>query len=117
MPPTDESEKEGRRLFELAYPRYADYIQMIKNFSLSQEKLLKILNNIKVLLDYEGHINLVVIYFVGFFEKNAFVAPYDEQRLALCLPIEYDDYTKIDMLLAHELKHVVHLSKINSLGK
>lgn len=117
IPPTEEGEKEGRRLFELAYPQYEAYIPKIEAFSPSEDHLLKILNQVRQLLDYQGHIQLMVIFFVGFFEKNAFVAPYGEKGLALCLPIEYDEGIKLDILVAHELTHVVHASKINGLGK
>lgn len=57
------------------------------------------------MLGYDGPINIVVVYFVGGFENNPFVAPVDEERLALCLPVESDSS---DILLAHELTHIVH---------
>jgi len=63
------------------------------------------LTKVKKLLGYDQPIHVVVVYFVGGFENNPFVAPYDENRLALCLPIENGES---DLLLAHELTHIVH---------
>jgi hypothetical protein len=59
---------------------------------------------------WEEHYNFAAIYFVGAFEANAFVAPYDNERLALCLPIESGNS---DILLAHELTHIVHSNTAN----
>lgn len=54
---------------------------------------------------------------MGFFENNAFVAPYDENTLALCLPIENDSKPlEQKMVLIHELTYIVHAKTSNSNG-
>lgn len=51
-----------------------------------------------------------MIYFVGGFEDNPFVAPIGENKVALCLPIETE---QSDIYLVHELTHTVHQKTAN----
>lgn len=59
----------------------------------------------KALLGCGSSLDFVVIYFVGTFDNNPFVAPFDQDRIALCLPIESGSS---EILLVHELTHIVH---------
>ncbi|MDH5161676.1 hypothetical protein P5X88_12055 [Heyndrickxia oleronia] len=87
VPPGDEGRKIARDLFQRAWEKYHQHIDYLNRWEPSKKDIEATLKRIKYLLGYDKVIDLVVIYFVGFFENNAFVAPYDENRLALCLPV------------------------------
>ena len=61
--------------------------------------------SIKQILRYKDRLEFVVIFFVGFFENNAFVAPYLNDKVAICFPVETQ---KDDILFIHEFIHLVH---------
>ncbi|QFF98948.1 hypothetical protein PB01_08945 [Psychrobacillus glaciei] len=110
VPPGDAGRKIARSLFEQAWPHYDAKLESIKQWKSDETKLQLYLKQVKSLLKCFEPINLVVIYFVGAMENNAFVAPFDEKKLALCLPIE-DGIT--ETTLVHELTHVVHTHTAN----
>ncbi|WP_317935045.1 DUF2268 domain-containing putative Zn-dependent protease [Sporosarcina aquimarina] len=105
VPPGDQGQAMARQLLEDAWKEYGQHLSVIEKWSPDIEKVKAHLTKVKEVLGYDLPIQLVVIYFVGGFENNAFVAPFDEDRLALCLPIENGDS---DITLVHELTHVVH---------
>lgn len=108
VPPTDDGQKRAFELFETAYANYEESIERIKRFEVDEDKIYRLLENVKETLNYSDSVSFSVIYFVGFFEGNAFVAP-NGDKLALCFPIENDNSNLYDeMLLAHELTHIIH---------
>nr|WP_289037033.1 DUF2268 domain-containing putative Zn-dependent protease [uncultured Allobacillus sp.] len=110
IPPGSDGEKLAKELLEHAWDQYEERFDYIKNWTPNGQKVEDNLSKIKSLLGCEEPIKIVIIYFVGAFENNAFVAPYDDERLALCLPIENGDS---DVTLCHELTHVVHAKTAN----
>jgi hypothetical protein len=110
IPPGEEGKKLARLLLDEAWEKYQENIEFIKKWEPNQPRVEKFLNEVKSLLHCDKSIRFVVIYFVGGFEGNPFVAPYDSERLALCLPIENGNS---DILLAHELTHIVHSKTAN----
>ncbi|MEK3800825.1 hypothetical protein MHI18_21740 [Peribacillus sp. FSL H8-0477] len=68
------------------------------------------LEEVKTLLGCKSSLDFVLIYFVGAFDNNPFVAPFDQNRNALCLPIESGNS---EILLVHELTHIVHAKTAN----
>jgi len=110
IPPGDEGKKLARKLLDNAWDKYTQKINYIRNWQPEPKLVEDHLSNVKSLLGCQKPINLVLIYFVGGFENNAFVAPYDQGRLALCLPVECGDS---DITLSHELTHVVHSMTAN----
>lgn len=110
IPPGEEGKIIARNLLDGAWNSYNDHLTMLENWEPNLEKVKDYLKKVKELLGYDQPINLVVVYFVGGFENNPFVAPYDENRLALCLPIENGES---DILLSHELTHIVHSNIAN----
>lgn len=112
IPPGEEGKIIARNLLDGAWNTYSEHLIMLENWEPNLEKVKEYLTKVKKLLGYDQPINLVVIYFVGGFENNPFVAPYDENRLALCLPIENGE-SDIDILLSHELTHIVHSQTAN----
>lgn len=110
VPPGEDGQKLARTLLDEAWYKYEKKITYIKNFQPNGEVVQQHLLKVKKLLGYEESINLILIYFVGGFENNPFVAPYDEDRIALCLPIEEES---TDIILAHELTHIVHAKTAN----
>lgn len=118
VPPGDNRQETVYKLFTENYSKYKKSLGKIKKFKPNEEKVNKILNEIKTLLAFEGCLDFVIIYFVGFFENNAFVAPYDGGKLALCLPVENNlSELNDDILLAHELTHIVHNNILKSEAK
>lgn len=110
IPPGEEGKIIARNLLDGAWNSYNENLTMLENWEPNLEKVKDYLKKVKELLGYDQPINLVVVYFVGGFENNPFVAPYDENRLALCLPIENGES---DILLSHELTHIVHSNIAN----
>ena len=110
VPPGEEGRLIARNLLDAAWSSYADHLSFIKNWKPNQEIVRDSLTKVKELLGYDQPIDLVVVYFVGGFENNPFVAPFDGERLALCLPIENGDS---EIILAHELTHIVHTQTAN----
>ncbi|ATP41006.1 hypothetical protein CSE16_13615 [Solibacillus sp. R5-41] len=114
VPPGEEGKVIARNLLEGAWESYSEHLLNLEQWEPNQERINHYLAKIKALLGYDQPINLVVVYFVGGFENNPFVAPFDEKRLALCLPIENGDS---DILLSHELTHIVHSHTANLTAK
>ena len=110
IPPGEEGKTIARSLLDGAWNTYSEHLIMLENWEPNLEKVKEYLTKVKKLLGYDQPINFVVVYFVGGFENNPFVAPYDENRLALCLPIENGES---DILLSHELTHIVHSHTAN----
>lgn len=110
IPPGPDGQKLARELLDNAWEKYPEKLSYLEKFKPNLNDVEKYLKEIKSLFDCKDMINVIVIYFVGGFENNPFVARYDEERLALCLPIECGD-SKIT--LSHELTHVVHSKTAN----
>lgn len=105
VPPGDEGKVLGRSLFEDAWDRYESWIPYFESWNPDEQAVRNILTKVKNRLGCTEELDFVVLYFVGAFDDNPFVAPYGEGRLALCLPIETDN---TEVYLAHELTHIVH---------
>jgi hypothetical protein len=110
VPPGIEGRRMARNLLDEAWERYTDYLSFIEEWKPNEENVRDSLTKVKELLGYDQSIEFVVVYFVGGFENNPFVAPFDGDRLALCLPIENGES---DIILAHELTHIVHTQTAN----
>ncbi len=105
VPPGEDGQKLAKKLLNEAWDKYAQNLSVIEEWAPDEEKVQAYLSKVKALLGCDQPINFVVIYFVGGFENNPFVAPLNKERLALCLPIENGDS---DIYLVHELTHIVH---------
>lgn len=108
VPPGEQGQQMARRLLANAWEKYHVHIGKIQNWSAetAEERIQECLKKIKALLGYDGEIQIVVVFFVGGFENNAFVTFLENERVALCLPIE--DRGLSEIVLAHELTHIVH---------
>jgi len=105
VPPGEEGQTMAKKLLNSAWDKYEQDLSVIEKWTPDNEKVKTHLSKVKTLLGCDQPINFVVIYFVGGFENNPFVAPFDEEKLALCLPIENGNS---DIYLVHELTHIVH---------
>jgi hypothetical protein len=105
VPPGEEGKALARDLLDAAWNRYAESMESLRNWEPDPLAIKKYVSKVKQLLGCEESIPFVVVYFVGGFEGNPFVAPFDSERSALCLPVENGNS---DILLAHELTHIVH---------
>lgn len=110
VPPTDEGREIARNLLDNAWTQYESYISIFEKWIPESEKVKAFLGEVKNLLGYDYKIEFTLIYFVGGFEDNPFVAPIGENKVALCLPIETE---QSDIYLVHELTHVVHQKTAN----
>lgn len=109
VPPGKEGEAIAFSFFQKAYPDYAAALPHLTSFVPNLELVQEILAQVKALLGYEGDMEFSVLYFVGFFENNAFVTSTADGSLALCLPVEtQNSVTDHRITLAHELTHLVH---------
>lgn len=105
VPPGEQGKEMAKNLLKDAWSKYPDVIDYLESWKPDEEKVQKYLNQVKELLGYSGSVDIVLIYYVGGFENNAFVAPMGDGRLALCLSVECGED---DILLSHELTHIVH---------
>lgn len=105
LPPGESREMRARQLLKDAWERYATEIDHLKQWEPNEQQIHATVSQVKQLLGYEAPLDFVVIYFVGGFDNNPFVAPYDDERLALCLPVENGEDA---IYLVHELTHIVH---------
>lgn len=110
VPPTDEGREVARNLLDNAWNKYESFISIFEKWIPESQKVKAFLGEVKNLLGYDYKIEFTLIYFVGGFEDNPFVAPIGENKVALCLPIETE---QSDIYLVHELTHVVHQKTAN----
>lgn len=98
-------DQQARKQLNQTWMRYQSNINQIRNWKPDQIKFEKSFAEVKTLLGSDKDIPLVIVFFVSSFDNSAFVAPYDEQRSMLCLPIENQ---LSDIIVVHELTHIVH---------
>lgn len=105
VPPGEEGALLAKQQLESAWERYEKVIPLLAQWAPDSGKIQQHLSKIKSVLAYSESVDVVLIFFVGAFDGNAFAAPYGENRTAVCLPIENgEDQTT----LVHELTHLVH---------
>ena len=100
----------ARTMLEDAWDQYELAIPQLEAFQPDEQAISNSMKELKKLLGCDEDISIAVLYYVGAFEGNAFVAPYSDGRLALCLSIETDG---ADIALAHEMAHIVHSKTAN----
>lgn len=105
VPPTKEGRELARSLLDQAWSQYEGAISFIESWEPDQQAIHNLLQKVKLALGCKGNMDFAVLYFVGAFDGNPFVAPYGEDSLVLCLPVEEGN---TDITLAHELTHIVH---------
>src|SRR5699024_6071661 len=104
-------DQQARKQLNQTWVKYQSNINQILNWKPDQIKLESIFAEIKSLLGSDEDIPFVIVFFVSAFDNSAFVAPYNEHKAMLCLPIENQ---LSDIIVVHELTHIVH-SEIASL--
>lgn len=105
VPPGEEGALLAKRLLDAAWEKYERVIPFLEQWSPDSEKIQQNLSMIKSVLEYNESVDVVLIFFVGAFDGNAFAAPYGENRIAVCLPIENGEN---QITIVHELTHLVH---------
>ncbi|MCM3744991.1 hypothetical protein M3193_12645 [Sporosarcina luteola] len=105
VPPGDEGRKMARALVEGAWDQYGEAIPALQSWKPDEQRIEEVLQKVKANLGYEDAVSISVVYFVGAFDENPFVAPIGDSRLALCIPVETG---ASDIVLAHELTHIIH---------
>ncbi|MBT2642416.1 hypothetical protein J7I80_09270 [Bacillus sp. ISL-41] len=111
VPPGTEGEKLARQLLDNCWEQYEQHIDDIISWNPDQAAIKDKLGEVKQVLGFNDDITLLLLFFVGNFEGNAFIAPTEEGNIALCFPIETQSYRDSEILLLHELAHVVHSHK------
>lgn len=97
--------EQARNQLNKVWSLYKSNIEQIRSWKPNQIQFKEYLSKIQKLLGYEENVQLIIVFFIGAFDNNAFVAPYNQDKSALCLPIE----NKLsDITLVHELTHIVH---------
>ncbi|QUW23735.1 hypothetical protein JSQ81_09715 [Sporosarcina sp. Marseille-Q4063] len=97
-------------MLEDAWGKYESVIPRLEAFQPDEQAISDSMKELKQLFGCDEDISIAVLYYVGAFEGNAFVAPYSDGRLALCLSVETGG---TDIALAHEMAHVVHSKTAN----
>ena len=111
VPPGEEGALLAKRLLDAAWEKYEKVIPFLDQWSPDSEKIQQNLSMIKSVLEYNESVDVVLLFFVGAFDGNAFAAPYGENRIAVCLPIENGEN---QITIVHELTHLVHGKMIGS---
>jgi len=108
LPPVKDYDSRAKKLLDNAWLNYKDIIEDLMVWEEDLNHVQTLLKKVKTALQYDEALKLTVVYFVGAFENNAFVAQLSEDETGLFLPVE----TKaLDIILAHELTHIVHFNK------
>ena len=110
LPPVEERREMARAMLEEAWAQYESIIPQLEAFQPDDQAISNSLKELKQLFGCDEDISIAVLYYVGAFEGNAFVTPYNDGRLALCLSIETGSP---DIALAHEMAHIVHSKTAN----
>lgn len=106
MPPG--FEEQAREQLAEVWTEYRNSYESIKDFTPDTVNIEIYLEKVRTILRVEEDVPFVVIFFVGGFDGNAAILPYDEHRSMLALPVE----TNIsDIVIAHELTHIIHSVK------
>lgn len=111
VPPGEEGALLAKQQLESAWEKYEKIIPFLEQWSPDSEIIQQHLSRIKTVLEYNESVDVVLLFFVGAFDGNAFAAPYGENRIAVCLPIENGEN---QMIIVHELTHLVHGKIIGS---
>ena len=111
VPPGEEGELLAKQMLDCAWDKYEAVIPFLEKWSPDIQKIQQYLSKIKNALDFSGAVDVVLVFFVGAFDENAFAAPYGENRIAVCLPIENGEN---EVTIVHELVHLVHGKMIGS---
>lgn len=98
-------EEEAKDKLNKTWKKYQENINSIKYWQPDEMKIKTVLKEIKTQLDCQETITFTLLFFVGFFDNNAFVAPNAEGKPILCLPIEQP---LSQITIVHELTHIVH---------
>lgn len=110
VPPGEQGAQMAKQLLETAWDQYAPAMPLLRQWSPDPETVQQYLSKIKFELAYSEPVDVVLIFFVGMFDGNAFAAPYGD-RMAICLPVETGES---QITLVHELTHLVHGKLIGS---
>lgn len=105
VPPGEEGERLVKQQLETSWEKYEEVIPFLEQWSPDSETIQQHLSKIKSVLKYTESVDVVLIFFVGAFDGNAFAAPYGENRIAVCLPVENGEN---QVVIVHELTHLVH---------
>lgn len=105
VPPGEEGALLAKQQLEAAWEKYEKVIPFLEQWTPDSEKIQQHLSKIKNVLECNESIDVVLIFFVGAFDENAFAAPYGENRIAVCLPVETGEK---QITIVHELIHLVH---------
>ncbi|MBE6610409.1 MAG: hypothetical protein E7634_07045 [Ruminococcaceae bacterium] len=111
VPPGEEGELLAKELLDSAWDKYEKVIPFLEQWSPDAERIEQHLSKIKSALNFSESVDVVLIFFVGAFDENAFAAPYGKNRIAVCLPIENGEN---QVTVVHELIHLVHGKIIGS---
>ncbi|MGN4443520.1 DUF2268 domain-containing putative Zn-dependent protease [Bacillus cereus group sp. MYBK79-1] len=112
VPPGDEGTNLARELLRNAWTKYEKKLEYIINWEPKLQIIETYLKEVKKLLNCKENICITVVYFVGAFDDNPFVAPTYDGGVALCLPIE-NGTAESQIMIAHELTHIVHAKTAN----
>ena len=111
VPPGEDGLLLAKQQLETVWEKYEKVIPFLKQWAPDSVKIEESLSKIKSVLEYKESVDVVLIFFVGVFDGNAFAAPYGENRIAVCFPIEVGED---EIAIVHELTHLVHGKIIDS---
>lgn len=98
-------DEQARNQLKKVWSLYKSNIEQIRFWKPTPIQFKEYLSKIQKLLGYEDDIQFIIVFFIGAYDDNAFITPYNQDKSALCLPIE----NKLsDITIVHELTHIVH---------
>lgn len=111
VPPGEDGERLVKQQLAASWERYGTVITFLEQWDPKMEQMQEYLFKVKEALAYDDAVDVALIFFVGGFDGNAFAAPYGENRVAVCLPVEAG---LDEIVIVHELTHLVHGKIIGS---
>ncbi|QTD39590.1 hypothetical protein [Sporosarcina sp. Te-1] len=105
LPPVERRREMARNMLIEAWKQYESVLPRFRDFQPDEQVIRQSIQDVKELLGCGEDLSVVITYYVGALEGNAFVAPSEEGRLALYLSVETGE---TDIILAHEMTHIVH---------
>lgn len=97
-----------RRKLESVWHKYEKSIAYLMTYHTADNEMDRMAEEVCGILKINEDFHSVIVFYVGFYDKNSFIAPYDSNRMAVCFPVEIE-LTKTEII--HELAHAAHFQK------
>lgn len=89
VPPGKKGEQIAEQMLKEGWKKYDQIVPALNEWSPKSKDLLNHLLSIKQALGYKKRLEFIVVFFVRFFEGNAFVSPYSDNKVVISFPVSH----------------------------